>query len=70
MRAAVGAAGFEPATSRTRTVRSTGLSHAPNLLHTLPLGGTSVNDSWEFGAIQREKEHGFEMLEVKVLMLR
>ncbi len=25
----VGAAGFEPATSRTRTVRSTGLSHAP-----------------------------------------
>jgi hypothetical protein len=28
----VGAAGFEPATSRTRTVRSTGLSHAPLLM--------------------------------------
>jgi hypothetical protein len=33
----VGAAGFEPATSRTRTVRSTGLSHAPQRLRVYPL---------------------------------
>ena len=32
----VGAKGFEPSTSRSRTVRSTGLSHAPLLS---PLGG-------------------------------
>ena len=56
MRAAVGAAGFEPATSRTRTVRSTGLSHAPNLLHTLPLGSTSVNNSRESGRNPMEEE--------------
>ena len=32
----VGATGFEPATSRTRTVRSTRLSHAPTLGPTEP----------------------------------
>ena len=30
LRSTVGAAGFEPATSRTRTVRATGLRYAPN----------------------------------------
>ena len=30
LRSKVGAAGFEPATSRTRTVRATGLRYAPN----------------------------------------
>ena len=29
----VGVGGFEPPTSRTRTVRSTGLSHTPDGLH-------------------------------------
>ena len=29
----VGVRGFEPPTSRTRTVRSTGLSHTPDGLH-------------------------------------
>ena len=29
----VGVAGFEPATSPSRTVRATGLRHTPNLFH-------------------------------------
>jgi hypothetical protein len=56
MRALVGAAGFEPATSRTRTVRSTGLSHAPNLTHTLPLGGGSVNNSYQSRRVYLSKQ--------------
>ena len=32
----VGAGGFEPPTSRTRTVRSTGLSHAPSSKRSIP----------------------------------
>jgi hypothetical protein len=37
----VGARGFEPPTSQSRTARSTGLSHAPNSIHKFPIKNLS-----------------------------
>ena len=44
----VGAKGFEPSTSRSRTVRSTGLSHAP-LLSLLGEASRIIHAAWAFG---------------------
>ncbi len=57
----VGARRFELPTSRTRTERSTKLSHAPTLHANLDLGTTSFGErsvkasQWEYNSILRER---------------
>jgi hypothetical protein len=44
----VGAKGFEPSTSRSRTVRSTGLSHAPLLSLLRGKASRIIHAAWAF----------------------